>query len=181
MNTSLVLLWNHTDTQPCIISWPYPILKQSSSSWQDLKFKYSFQIFVFKIQPKKKCVGRKVVNESLIINWISGSLWPLSSLLSSSSSSPPSLSPSYCPVIILSCLLKAFHRCGYVFKLHRFVIQFQWSCSIHWIPTECYSNFDFARGSVAADVWAFGTTLWEIFAFGECPPETSNVDSIKKV
>jgi len=124
-----------------------------------------------------------MVNESLIINWISDSLWPLSSLLSlsSSSSSPRSLSPSYCPVIVLSCLPKAFHRCGYVFKLSRFVIQFQWSCSIHWIPTEFYSNFDFARGSVAADVWAFGTTLWEIFAYGECPPETSNVDSIKKV
>jgi hypothetical protein len=34
---------------------------------------------------------------------------------------------------------------------------------------------------VAADVWAFGTTLWEIFAYGECPPETSNIDKIKKV
>jgi len=54
------------------------------------------------------------------------------------------------------------------------------SSDIHWIPTEFYSNFDFARGSVAADVWAFGTTLWEIFAYGECPPETSNVESIKK-
>lgn len=120
-----------------------------------------------------------MVNESLIINWISDSLWPLSSLLSSSS--PLSLSPSYCPVIVLSYLFKAFHRCRYVFELNRFVIQFQWFCSIHWIPTEFYSNFDFARGSVAADVWAFGTTLWEIFAYGECPPETSNVDSIKKV
>jgi len=66
-------------------------------------------------------------------------------------------------------------------KLNTFVMQFQWFCSIHWIPTEFYSNFDFARGSVAADVWAFGTTLWEIFAYGECPHETSNVDSIKKV
>jgi hypothetical protein len=34
---------------------------------------------------------------------------------------------------------------------------------------------------VAADVWAFGTTLWEIFAYGECPPETSDVEKIKKV
>lgn len=58
---------------------------------------------------------------------------------------------------------------------------FEWFHSIHWIPTECYSNFDFAHGSVAADVWAFGTTLWEIFAYGECPPETSDVEKIKKV
>ena len=40
MNTSLLLIWNHTNTWPCIISWPYPILKQSSINWQDLKFKY---------------------------------------------------------------------------------------------------------------------------------------------
>jgi hypothetical protein len=61
------------------------------------------------------------------------------------------------------------------------VICFESFYSIHWIPTECYSNFDHARGSVAADVWAFGTTLWEIFAYGECPPESSNVSSVKKV
>jgi hypothetical protein len=180
MNILLLLVWNLTNTWPFIVSWPYPILKQSCSNWQDLKFKYSFQIFVFKIQQKKVCVGWIIVNESLIIKWISDSLWPPSSLLSQSSS-PPSLSPSYCPVSVLSHLLKAFHGRGYVFKLNRLVIQFHWFCSIYWIPTEFYSNFDFARGSVAADVWAFGTTLWEIFAYGECPPETSNVDSIKKV
>ncbi|KDR06554.1 Tyrosine-protein kinase hopscotch [Zootermopsis nevadensis] len=51
---------------------------------------------------------------------------------------------------------------------------------IHWIPSECYSNFEYARHSVAADVWAFGTTLWEIFMYGECPPKTSDMKSVKK-
>lgn len=34
---------------------------------------------------------------------------------------------------------------------------------------------------MAADVWAFGTTLWEIFMYGECPPKTSDMKSVKKV
>ncbi|XP_069675687.1 tyrosine-protein kinase hopscotch [Periplaneta americana] len=54
------------------------------------------------------------------------------------------------------------------------------SSDIHWVPTECYPNFDFARGSIAADVWAFGTTMWEIFSYGECPPESTSISSMKK-
>lgn len=40
-------------------------------------------------------------------------------------------------------------------------------CRVHWIPVECYSNLDYAKCSSAADVWAFATTLWEIFTYGE--------------
>lgn len=42
---------------------------------------------------------------------------------------------------------------------------------IHWIPVEYHNNVEYARHSSAADVWAFATTLWEIFMFGEKFPE----------
>ncbi|XP_018575344.1 tyrosine-protein kinase hopscotch [Anoplophora glabripennis] len=45
------------------------------------------------------------------------------------------------------------------------------SSEIHWIPVECYSNFNFARRSIEADVWAFATTLWEMFTCGDDPNE----------
>ncbi|KAL1488030.1 hypothetical protein ABEB36_015403 [Hypothenemus hampei] len=35
---------------------------------------------------------------------------------------------------------------------------------IHWIPIECYSNLD--KRSTSVDVWAFATTLYEIFTYG---------------
>ncbi|KAL3288358.1 hypothetical protein HHI36_002806 [Cryptolaemus montrouzieri] len=38
---------------------------------------------------------------------------------------------------------------------------------VHWVPVECYANLDYARRSSSADVWAFSTTLWEIFTYGE--------------
>ncbi|CAH1999123.1 unnamed protein product [Acanthoscelides obtectus] len=41
------------------------------------------------------------------------------------------------------------------------------SSEVHWIPVECYSKLDYAKHSIEADVWAFGTTLWEIFMYGE--------------
>ncbi|GLH06136.1 Tyrosine-protein kinase Abl [Gryllus bimaculatus] len=53
--------------------------------------------------------------------------------------------------------------------------------SMHWIPPECYLNLEVARSVVAADVWAFGTTLWEIFMFGEPVFErVTNLDAVKK-
>nr|XP_022913814.1 tyrosine-protein kinase hopscotch [Onthophagus taurus] len=38
---------------------------------------------------------------------------------------------------------------------------------LHWIPIECYGKEDLAKTSPAADVWAYGTTLWEIFSYGQ--------------
>ncbi|XP_046997738.1 tyrosine-protein kinase hopscotch [Schistocerca americana] len=59
---------------------------------------------------------------------------------------------------------------------------FEYSSSdIHWIAPEYFTNVEMARSSVPADVWAFSTTLWQIFAYGEHPPESSNVDMIKKL
>lgn len=51
---------------------------------------------------------------------------------------------------------------------------------IHWIPPECYHDLESALSSLLADVWACGTTMWEIFAFADSIPEFLNVDSIKK-
>lgn len=41
------------------------------------------------------------------------------------------------------------------------------SSEVHWIPVECYSNLNYAKRSMEADVWAFATTLWEIFMYGQ--------------
>ncbi|XP_077554921.1 tyrosine-protein kinase hopscotch [Haemaphysalis longicornis] len=40
---------------------------------------------------------------------------------------------------------------------------------VHWIPPEFYNNLSMAKSSIKADTWAFGTTLWEIFSYGEPP------------
>lgn len=50
---------------------------------------------------------------------------------------------------------------------------------IRWIPPECYGDFGAARYSSAADIWAFGTTLWEIFSYGKSPPKT-DVHTLRK-
>lgn len=43
---------------------------------------------------------------------------------------------------------------------------------MHWIPPECHFDFKLAKTDFSADVWAFGTTLWEIFSFGALPDPT---------
>ncbi|KAG1679050.1 Tyrosine-protein kinase JAK2 [Nymphon striatum] len=40
---------------------------------------------------------------------------------------------------------------------------------IHWIPPEYHDNLNAAKGCFGTDIWAFGTTIWEIFSFGEHP------------
>ncbi|XP_046399545.1 tyrosine-protein kinase JAK2 [Ischnura elegans] len=50
---------------------------------------------------------------------------------------------------------------------------------VYWIPVECYANPLCAQTSVAADVWAFGTSLWEIFSFGESLPHPDCVEAIQ--
>lgn len=43
--------------------------------------------------------------------------------------------------------------------------------SLPWIPPEYHNNPNKARETITADVWAFGTTLWEIFNYGASPNE----------
>ncbi|KAF5275199.1 hypothetical protein FQR65_LT04231 [Abscondita terminalis] len=53
------------------------------------------------------------------------------------------------------------------------------SKDVHWIPVECYSNLEYAKRFTAADVWAVGTTLCEIFMFGQTITETDDVDCME--
>ncbi|XP_014245974.2 uncharacterized protein LOC106664605 [Cimex lectularius] len=39
----------------------------------------------------------------------------------------------------------------------------------HWIPPELYDDRDEIYKRTAADVWALGTTLWQVFSYGEQP------------
>lgn len=52
---------------------------------------------------------------------------------------------------------------------------------IHWIPPEYYHYFAGVKHSMAADVWAFATTLWEIFSFGDTPLRDASFAEIKQL
>ncbi|XP_015116546.1 tyrosine-protein kinase hopscotch [Diachasma alloeum] len=54
------------------------------------------------------------------------------------------------------------------------------SADVHWLPPECYLNPDSARRSSRADVWALGTTLWQIFSRGAILPTHRDIESVKK-
>ena len=41
--------------------------------------------------------------------------------------------------------------------------------SIPWIPIEYATDVEKAKFDFKADVWAFSTTLWEIFSYGKKP------------
>ncbi|XP_076165135.1 tyrosine-protein kinase hopscotch isoform X1 [Ptiloglossa arizonensis] len=51
---------------------------------------------------------------------------------------------------------------------------------IHWLPPETYSEPELARHSFQADVWAVGTTIWQIFARGATLLEFRNAVIMKK-
>lgn len=53
--------------------------------------------------------------------------------------------------------------------------------SLYWIPIEFYNTIELARKSLQADIWAFSTTLWEVFNYGIILPEVQNVELFKKV
>ncbi|KAF8794893.1 Tyrosine-protein kinase JAK2 like protein [Argiope bruennichi] len=40
---------------------------------------------------------------------------------------------------------------------------------IHWIPPECYDDYSRASKSILADVYAYGTTVWQIISRGGKP------------
>ncbi|KAK9497663.1 hypothetical protein O3M35_004350 [Rhynocoris fuscipes] len=45
----------------------------------------------------------------------------------------------------------------------------------HWIPAELYSQLDSVSRLSTSDVWALGTTLWQLFSFGLQPPAIENI------
>jgi len=52
---------------------------------------------------------------------------------------------------------------------------------LYWIPTEFYNTIELARKSPQADIWAFSSTLWELFNYGIILPDVQNVELFKKV
>lgn len=40
---------------------------------------------------------------------------------------------------------------------------------VPWIPVEDYENLNASRNNMKADIWAYATTLWEIFSRGATP------------
>uniref|UniRef100_T1IKG8 non-specific protein-tyrosine kinase n=1 Tax=Strigamia maritima TaxID=126957 RepID=T1IKG8_STRMM len=52
---------------------------------------------------------------------------------------------------------------------------------IHWIPPECYETLHTSCHSLPADVWAFGTTIWEIFSYGLLPLPTTTPEEAKQL
>ncbi|KAG6456774.1 hypothetical protein O3G_MSEX009942 [Manduca sexta] len=46
---------------------------------------------------------------------------------------------------------------------------------VHWMPVEFFSDMNLAKRSVIGDIWAFATTLWEVFSYGQSPTETNPV------
>jgi Janus kinase 2 len=40
---------------------------------------------------------------------------------------------------------------------------------VPWIPIEDYDDLDNSRTNLKADIWAYSTTLWEIFSRGISP------------
>lgn len=45
----------------------------------------------------------------------------------------------------------------------------------HWIPPEHYSNLQNLSNFSSADVWALGTTVWQLFSYGQQPPDNFDI------
>ncbi|XP_050436831.1 tyrosine-protein kinase hopscotch-like [Adelges cooleyi] len=54
------------------------------------------------------------------------------------------------------------------------------SYDLYWIPVEFYNSVELARKSSQADIWAFSSTLWELFSYGVELPEVQNVELFKQ-
>jgi len=52
---------------------------------------------------------------------------------------------------------------------------------IHWIPPEFFEIPSLSKSFVTADVWALGTTLWEVFSYGTKPSEDLLISAYKTV
>ncbi|XP_066903761.1 tyrosine-protein kinase hopscotch isoform X2 [Halyomorpha halys] len=50
----------------------------------------------------------------------------------------------------------------------------------HWIPPELYDNPREVLKNTSADVWAFGTTLWQLFSYGLQPSVSSSIKAFYK-
>ncbi|XP_033329190.1 tyrosine-protein kinase hopscotch isoform X1 [Megalopta genalis] len=51
---------------------------------------------------------------------------------------------------------------------------------VHWLPPETYNDPELARHSFQADVWAVGTTIWQIFTRGATLLDSQNAAAMKK-
>lgn len=52
---------------------------------------------------------------------------------------------------------------------------------MHWIPPEFFEIPNLCKTHVAADIYAVGTTLWQLFSMGEKPPTDLPIPTLKAV
>ncbi|XP_049876791.1 tyrosine-protein kinase hopscotch [Pectinophora gossypiella] len=50
---------------------------------------------------------------------------------------------------------------------------------VHWMPVEFFPDMNMAKRSVVGDIWAFATTLWEVFSYGQSPTDTNPLMTAK--
>ncbi|KAM3963253.1 tyrosine-protein kinase hopscotch [Aphomia sociella] len=46
---------------------------------------------------------------------------------------------------------------------------------VHWMPVDFFHDMSLAKRYVVGDIWAFATTIWEVFSYGLSPLETNPV------
>lgn len=52
--------------------------------------------------------------------------------------------------------------------------------SLHWIPPEHHKKPEDAKKHTSADMWALGTTLWQLFSSGKEPFVPEAVEQVSK-